>query len=189
MRTLWGPGLLLLRNRHASGPWHTGQSCSKKGMQGFRIGIDGSQRARVLESAFWARLAGRAHVPSCSICWWLEWRGAGWALISNGAVGRSTRWSRIPENQRQKLPGLLGASLEQGQDYFHCILLLPMLCAQLETLLQPPTSRIGLTSIYPSIRRHHLPRGLKALPHIPRAACTALITLHWNCCFPKGLSR
>lgn len=52
-----------------------------------------------------------------------------------------------------------------------------------------PTSRIGLTSIYPSIRRHHFPRGLKALLHIPRAACTALITLHWSCCFPKGLSR
>lgn len=43
-----------------------------------------------LESKFWVRIDGRAHVPSVR-CLLLVVAGAGWALISNRAVRRSTR--------------------------------------------------------------------------------------------------
>lgn len=47
----------------------------------------------------------------------LEWLGAGWALISTLQDG-----PELQESRGRRLPGLLGASLEQGQHHFPGIL-------------------------------------------------------------------
>lgn len=55
-------------------------------------------------------------------------------------------------------------------------------------LVLTPNSQIGLTSTYPSIRRHHFTQesfqSSKVLPHIPRVVSTSLIILPVICAYP-----